>query len=199
MSKDAYNLSLYLLPLRSMNAYLVVYLCILIGKALINTMLKYIWQADNNRDEPWYNQRTESERQRHIVSRAVLQIPDEELLWYINVPSVPQVIRAFTDFLAFMVLFNYIIPVSMYVTVEMQKFLGSYFIMWDDEMMDEELGERAVVNTSDLNEELGQVSRGVGKKAKVGMSSSRRSLVPAGGVCVHGQDGDPDGEQHGVH
>lgn len=58
-----------------------------------------------------------------------------------------------------MVLFNYIIPVSMYVTVEMQKFLGSYFIMWDDEMFDEELGERAVVNTSDLNEELGQVAK----------------------------------------
>lgn len=70
----------------------------------------------------------------------------------------PQLIRAFTDFLAFMVLFNYIIPVSMYVTVEMQKFLGSYFISWDDEMFDEELGEGALVNTSDLNEELGQVS-----------------------------------------
>ncbi|XP_029922856.1 probable phospholipid-transporting ATPase IH isoform X2 [Myripristis murdjan] len=118
---------------KSMNAYLVVYLCILISKAFINTVLKYVWQADPNRDEPWYNERTEAERQRHIV------------------------IRAFTDFLAFMVLFNYIIPVSMYVTVEMQKFLGSYFIMWDDEMFDEELGEHAVVNTSDLNEELGQV------------------------------------------
>uniref|UniRef100_A0A8C5HR50 Phospholipid-transporting ATPase n=1 Tax=Gouania willdenowi TaxID=441366 RepID=A0A8C5HR50_GOUWI len=117
---------------KSMNAYLLVYLCILISKAIINTALKYVWQADPNRDEPWYNHRTETERQRHLI-------------------------RAFTDFLAFMVLFNYIIPVSMYVTVEMQKFLGSYFIMWDDEMMDEELGERAVVNTSDLNEELGQV------------------------------------------
>lgn len=60
-----------------------------------------------------------------------------------------------------MVLFNYIIPVSMYVTVEMQKFLGSYFIMWDDDMFDEDLGERAVVNTSDLNEELGQVINSV--------------------------------------
>uniref|UniRef100_A0A8C7Y8K5 Phospholipid-transporting ATPase n=1 Tax=Oryzias sinensis TaxID=183150 RepID=A0A8C7Y8K5_9TELE len=118
---------------KSMNSYLVVYLCILISKALINTVLKYIWQADPNKDEPWYNERTEAQRQRHIL------------------------IRAFTDFLAFMVLFNYIIPVSMYVTVEMQKFLGSYFIMWDDDMYDEELGERAVVNTSDLNEELGQV------------------------------------------
>ncbi|XP_055018989.1 LOW QUALITY PROTEIN: phospholipid-transporting ATPase IH [Boleophthalmus pectinirostris] len=118
---------------KSMNSYLVVYLVILIGKALVNTSLKYVWQADPNRDEPWYNRRTDAERERHVM------------------------IRAFTDFLAFMVLFNYIIPVSMYVTVEMQKFLGSYFLMWDDEMFDPELGERAVVNTSDLNEELGQV------------------------------------------
>uniref|UniRef100_A0A8C1W7G6 Phospholipid-transporting ATPase n=1 Tax=Cyprinus carpio TaxID=7962 RepID=A0A8C1W7G6_CYPCA len=117
---------------KSMNAYLIVYLCILISKALINTVLKYAWQANPNRDEPWYNQKTETERQRHLI-------------------------RAFTDFLAFMVLFNYIIPVSMYVTVEMQKFLGSYFILWDDDMFDEELGEGPLVNTSDLNEELGQV------------------------------------------
>ncbi|TMS06605.1 putative phospholipid-transporting ATPase IH [Larimichthys crocea] len=79
---------------KSMNAFLIVYLCILISKAVINTVLKYAWQWSPDRDEPWYNHRTENERQRHVV------------------------IRAFTDFLAFMVLFNYIIPVSMYVTVE---------------------------------------------------------------------------------
>lgn len=149
-----------------MNAYLVVYLCILISKAFVNTVLKYVWQADPNRDEPWYNDRTEAERQRHIVS-LLITLPQTGKKNNFFIPSLPshtlppllQVIRAFTDFLAFMVLFNYIIPVSMYVTVEMQKFLGSYFIMWDDEMFDEELGERAVVNTSDLNEELGQVAK----------------------------------------
>ncbi|XP_011745844.1 phospholipid-transporting ATPase IH isoform X4 [Macaca nemestrina] len=118
---------------KSMNAFLIVYLCILISKALINTVLKYVWQSEPFRDEPWYNQKTESERQRNLF------------------------LRAFTDFLAFMVLFNYIIPVSMYVTVEMQKFLGSYFITWDEDMFDEETGEGPLVNTSDLNEELGQV------------------------------------------
>uniref|UniRef100_A0A8D0MF88 Phospholipid-transporting ATPase n=1 Tax=Sus scrofa TaxID=9823 RepID=A0A8D0MF88_PIG len=111
---------------KSMNAFLVVYLCILVSKALINTALKYAWQSEPFQDEPWYNRKTEF-------------------------------LRAFTDFLAFMVLFNYIIPVSMYVTVEMQKFLGSYFITWDQEMFDEETGEGPLVNTSDLNEELGQV------------------------------------------
>uniref|UniRef100_A0A673X1M5 Phospholipid-transporting ATPase n=1 Tax=Salmo trutta TaxID=8032 RepID=A0A673X1M5_SALTR len=117
---------------KSMNAFLIVYLCILISKAVINTVLKYAWQWSADRDEPWYNHRTEIDRERHVI-------------------------RAFTDFLAFMVLFNYIIPVSMYVTVEMQKFLGSYFIAWDKDMYDEELGVGAQVNTSDLNEELGQV------------------------------------------
>ncbi|KAK7922481.1 hypothetical protein WMY93_009383 [Mugilogobius chulae] len=63
----------------------------------------------------------------------------------------------FTDFLSFMVLFNFIIPVSMYVTVEMQKFLGSFFITWDKDFYDNEIKEGALVNTSDLNEELGQV------------------------------------------
>ncbi|XP_032647737.1 phospholipid-transporting ATPase IH isoform X1 [Chelonoidis abingdonii] len=118
---------------KSMNVFLIVYLCILISKAVINTTLKYVWQSDPFRDEPWYNQKTESERKRNLI------------------------LRAFTDFLAFMVLFNYIIPVSMYVTVEMQKFLGSYFLTWDEEMFDEDTGEGPLVNTSDLNEELGQV------------------------------------------
>ncbi|XP_029460544.1 probable phospholipid-transporting ATPase IH isoform X1 [Rhinatrema bivittatum] len=118
---------------KSMNAFLIVYLCILITKALINTVMKYVWQSNPFQDEPWYNQKTDSERQRNLF------------------------LRAFTDFLAFMVLFNYIIPVSMYVTVEMQKFFGSYFITWDEEMFDEETGEGPLVNTSDLNEELGQV------------------------------------------
>ncbi|XP_026524671.1 probable phospholipid-transporting ATPase IH [Notechis scutatus] len=118
---------------KSMNAFLIVYLCILISKSLINTILKYVWQLGQYRDEPWYNRKTESERKRNVF------------------------ITAFTDFLSFMVLFNYIIPVSMYVTVEMQKFLGSYFLTWDEEMFDEETGEGPLVNTSDLNEELGQV------------------------------------------
>lgn len=86
-----------------------------------------------------------------------------------------------------MVLFNYIIPVSMYVTVEMQKFFGSYFITWDEEMFDEELGEGAQVNTSDLNEELGQVRW---RKSARGLAILETRPHPGfsalpGGVRVH--------------
>ncbi|XP_053230883.1 phospholipid-transporting ATPase IG isoform X2 [Podarcis raffonei] len=118
---------------KSINMFLIVYLCILVGKAIICTTLKYVWQSVPFHDEPWYNQRTQKDKEAF------------------------KLLKMFTDFLSFMVLFNFIIPVSMYVTVEMQKFLGSFFISWDKEMYDVSCNEGALVNTSDLNEELGQV------------------------------------------
>ncbi|XP_018419656.1 PREDICTED: phospholipid-transporting ATPase IG isoform X2 [Nanorana parkeri] len=118
---------------KSINAFLIVYLLILLSKASICTTLKYVWQSNPANDEPWYNEKTRKEKESF------------------------KLLKIFTDFLSFMVLFNFIIPVSMYVTVEMQKFLGSFFIAWDKEMYDEEMKEGALVNTSDLNEELGQV------------------------------------------
>lgn len=93
----------------------------------------------------------------------------------------------FTDFLSFMVLFNFIIPVSMYVTVEMQKFLGSFFISWDKEMYDEEIQEGALVNTSDLNEELGQVRAcGVCRICGDGSGAEGPSLPGALALAVPG-------------
>ncbi|XP_052470579.1 phospholipid-transporting ATPase 11C isoform X1 [Carassius gibelio] len=118
---------------KSINAFLLVYLCILISKAIVCTTLKYVWQSKAGQDEPWYNQKTQKEKDTNMY------------------------LKMFTDFLSFMVLFNFIIPVSMYVTVEMQKFLGSFFITWDKDFFDPEIEEGALVNTSDLNEELGQV------------------------------------------
>lgn len=39
----------------------------------------------------------------------------------------------------------------------MQKFLGSLFFVWDEELYCPIAEERPVCNSSDLNEELGQV------------------------------------------
>ena len=46
---------------------------------------------------------------------------------------------------------------SLYVTLEMQKFFGSLFLTWDLELYDPETNEPAKCNSSDLNEELGQI------------------------------------------
>jgi phospholipid-translocating ATPase len=45
----------------------------------------------------------------------------------------------------------------MYVTIELQRFIGSEFIQWDLEMYDELTDQPAKANSSDLNEDLGQV------------------------------------------
>ncbi|OXB82468.1 UNVERIFIED_CONTAM: hypothetical protein H355_000726 [Colinus virginianus] len=118
---------------RSMNSFLIIYLIILLFEAILSTILKYAWQAEEKWDEPWYNGKTEHER------------------------NSSKILRFISDFLAFLVLYNFIIPISLYVTVEMQKFLGSFFIGWDLDLYHEETNQRAQVNTSDLNEELGQV------------------------------------------
>ncbi|XP_069474762.1 phospholipid-transporting ATPase IF isoform X7 [Ambystoma mexicanum] len=118
---------------KSMNTFLIIYLMILLFEAILSTILKYTWQAEEKWDEPFYNKKTEQER------------------------NSSKILKFISDFLAFLVLYNFIIPISLYVTVEMQKFLGSFFIGWDLDLYHEETDQRAQVNTSDLNEELGQV------------------------------------------
>uniref|UniRef100_A0A8D1Q498 Phospholipid-transporting ATPase n=1 Tax=Sus scrofa TaxID=9823 RepID=A0A8D1Q498_PIG len=118
---------------KSMNTFLIIYLIILISEAIISTILKYTWQAEEKWDEPWYNQKTEHQR------------------------NSSKILKFISDFLAFLVLYNFIIPISLYVTVKMQKFLGSFFIGWDLDLYHEESDQKAHVNTSDLNEELGQI------------------------------------------
>ncbi len=43
------------------------------------------------------------------------------------------------------------------LVTELQKFFGSMFFQWDLELYDAQANEPAKSNTSDLNEELGQV------------------------------------------
>ena len=47
--------------------------------------------------------------------------------------------------------------VCLWAIVQIQKFLGSLWFGWDIEMYDAAQGIQAQVNTSDLNEDLGQV------------------------------------------
>ncbi|KAH8336644.1 hypothetical protein KR074_012146 [Drosophila pseudoananassae] len=62
------------------------------------------------------------------------------------------------DYLSFLILFNYLIPISLYVTIELQRVIGSLFMEWDLELYEKETDQPCVVNTSNLNEELGQIN-----------------------------------------
>lgn len=51
-----------------MNTFLIIYLGILLFEAILSTILKYAWQAEDKWDEPFYNQKTEQERNSSPVS-----------------------------------------------------------------------------------------------------------------------------------
>lgn len=100
--------------------------------------------------------------------------------WYLNDNHTAPVRDVLQDVFSFLIVFNYIIPISLYVTLgtclhkliipfsialfnfscftEMQKFVGSLFFVWDAELRCPISGEIPICNSSDLNEELGQVS-----------------------------------------
>lgn len=56
-----------------------------------------------------------------------------------------------------LILYGYLIPISLYVSIEVVKVLQALFIKQDIQMFDEETGKTADARTSNLNEELGQV------------------------------------------
>lgn len=61
------------------------------------------------------------------------------------------------DFFAAVILLNVVIPLSLYVTIELQKFVGVAFFGWDLKLYDNSTDQPAMVNTSDIPEDLGQV------------------------------------------
>ncbi|XP_024973098.1 probable phospholipid-transporting ATPase 4 [Cynara cardunculus var. scolymus] len=56
-----------------------------------------------------------------------------------------------------LILYGYLIPISLYVSIELVKVLQALFINRDIHMYDEETGTPAQARTSNLNEELGMV------------------------------------------
>lgn len=56
-----------------------------------------------------------------------------------------------------LILYGYLIPISLYVSIELVKVLQAMFINKDVHMYDEETGKPAQARTSNLNEDLGQV------------------------------------------
>ncbi|XWS40739.1 hypothetical protein CRYUN_Cryun17cG0021400 [Craigia yunnanensis] len=66
-------------------------------------------------------------------------------------------VAAFLHFLTGLMLYGYLIPISLYISIEICKVLQSIFINQDQAMYDEETDRPAHARTSNLNEELGQV------------------------------------------
>lgn len=64
----------------------------------------------------------------------------------------------FIDIFYFFLLHATFIPVSLYVSMSMARYLQAYFMNRDPDMIDPVSGQPAIVRTMTLNEELGQIS-----------------------------------------
>ena len=62
-----------------------------------------------------------------------------------------------SDGVSYLILFSYIVPASLYVTLEIQRVVNSMFIIWDRDLVTGG-SDPPMVNCSDINEELGQIN-----------------------------------------
>ena len=116
---------------RTINLCFISYLTLLVAEVCLCLSLEYCYGLDlpDTKTTPWY-----------LAKRYNL---------------IENIIN---DAVSYLILFSYIIPISIYVTLEVQRVIGSMFIIWDRDLLDPATGEPAKVNSSDLNEELGQIN-----------------------------------------
>ncbi|CAL9180194.1 unnamed protein product [Musa hybrid cultivar] len=84
--------------------------------------------------------------------------------WYLHPDETSYIYNAsnpalsgFFHLVTALILYGYLIPISLYVSIEVVKVLQATFINQDLHMCDGETGNPAQARTSNLNEELGQV------------------------------------------
>ncbi|KAE9467934.1 hypothetical protein C3L33_00154, partial [Rhododendron williamsianum] len=100
------------------------------------------------------------------VKRALRQVPNATMVVYATEYAIEAKIlydpnnafkSSFFHCVTALILYGYLIPISLYVSIEVVKVLQAMFINKDIHMYDEESGTPAQARTSNLNEELGQV------------------------------------------
>ena len=77
---------------------------------------------------------------------------------YLRLPSPAQIpLQSAKEFVAHLILFSALIPISLYVTLEVARLVQVLFINQDRAMYDSETDTRANARTSNLNEALGSI------------------------------------------
>ncbi|RXN21327.1 phospholipid-transporting ATPase ID-like protein [Labeo rohita] len=66
-------------------------------------------------------------------------------------------LTAFHTFWSYVIVLNNVVPISLYVSVEIYRLVNSYFIDWDHKMYHVKSDTPAQARTTTLNEELGQI------------------------------------------
>lgn len=124
---------------KKMDKIIYLLLCFLLAFAFLGSIFFGIWTKDdlrNGKPKRWYLR------------------PDDSSVYFD--PKRPA-LASFFHLLTALMLYNYFIPISLYISIEMVKILQALFINRDIEMYHEESDKPTHARTSNLNEELGQV------------------------------------------
>eukprot|EP00026_Physarum_polycephalum_P000910 Phypoly_transcript_00911.p2 GENE.Phypoly_transcript_00911~~Phypoly_transcript_00911.p2 ORF type:complete len:506 (+),score=96.68 Phypoly_transcript_00911:78-1595(+) len=77
--------------------------------------------------------------------------------WYLEMEHISSTFAGFKNFFTYMISFSVMIPISLYVSMEMVKVAQAFLIGFDAEMYYEDNDTPAKARTSNLSEELGQI------------------------------------------
>lgn len=78
-------------------------------------------------------------------------------MWYVEIGSTNAAKQFFSDILTYWVLYSNLVPISLFVTVEIVKYAQAYLISGDLDMYYDKTDTPANCRTSSLVEELGQI------------------------------------------
>jgi len=76
---------------------------------------------------------------------------------YIEINQLTTITSIIGKFFTFLVAYSHLIPISLYVAMEILKLVQSWLVFYDNVMFDTDAGKAAQAKTSELIEELGQV------------------------------------------
>ncbi|CCF60418.1 hypothetical protein KAFR_0K00630 [Kazachstania africana CBS 2517] len=91
------------------------------------------------------------------VGNVIISTAGSKHLSYLYLEGTNKVGLFFRDFLTFWILFSNLVPISLFVTVELIKYYQAYMISSDLDLYHEQSDTATVVRTSSLVEELGQI------------------------------------------
>ena len=137
---------------RALNRFLLAFVFILATEMTISTVMSFEFGVEYANIT---QEKMKSDINRNDVNATLITTDEDH--WYI--PSATEdFLETLRMVVVFNVLYNYIIPISLYVSIEIQKFVGSMFVAWDQDLLDDSGEKPPVVRTSDINEELGLVT-----------------------------------------